>query len=66
MTCAPGSGRNGGTGPNNERYRRAIEMRDAGAKLREIGVELGVSPERARQMVSPYRRPGYAERMNAG
>ena len=33
------------------RYARALDMRLAGAKLKDIGAEFGVSRERARQMV---------------
>lgn len=36
---------------DSARYLRALELRRAGLTLRKVGAELGVSPERARQMI---------------
>ena len=49
-------GRTGATGRDNARYRRAIQMRDNGATLREIGAALGVSRSRAHQMTGWHNR----------
>lgn len=39
-----------------QRYRDALAMREQGLKLKEIGRRMGVSPERARQLVYMGRR----------
>jgi hypothetical protein len=38
------------------RHARALDMRLAGAKLSDIGLELGVSKQRARQIVELARK----------
>lgn len=40
---------------NAERYKRAYELREEGMTFRKIGVVLGVSRNRAWQMVGRYR-----------